>query len=114
MATIYLALMGRRGLRELDEHNLSKAEYAKARVAETAGLELVHAAPTFNEFAVRVPDSPEAALGRALERDCVGGFDLSATAPDLGAAVLVCVTELASRSSIDALVASLAGEGASR
>ena len=57
MATIYLTLMGRRGLRELAEHNLAKAEYAKQRVRETDGLELAFDAPTFNEFAVRVNPS---------------------------------------------------------
>ncbi len=108
MATIYLSLMGRSGLRKLAELNLAKAEFAKARVRETPGLELVHAAPSFNEFAVRVPDSAQAALARALAAGCVGGLDLAPYAPELGNAVLVCTTELASREAIERLVSSLA------
>ena len=112
MATIYLSLLGRVGLRKLAELNLAKAEYAKARVRDTAGVELVHAAATFNEFAVRVPDAPEAALARALEAGCVGGLDLTPYSPDLGNAVLVCTTEVASRAAIDRLVRALAGAAA--
>jgi glycine dehydrogenase subunit 1 len=114
MATVYLALMGRRGLRELAEHNLAKAEYAKARVRETPGIELEHSAATFNEFVVRVPDGARAALDRALERSCIGGFDLSQVDPDRSDSVLVCATELASREAIDRLVSALSNGGAAR
>jgi glycine dehydrogenase subunit 1 len=112
LATVYLALLGPRGLRRLAELNFSKAEYAKARVRATPGLALPLAAPTFNEFVVRVPDSAEAALARARERRIVGGLDLEPFAPELGPAVLVCTTELASRGAIDRLVAALAGRAA--
>ena len=109
MATVYLALLGRVGLRELAQHNLAKAEYAKARIRETPGLELAFDAPTFNEFTVRVPDEGAAALARARERGIVGGLDLAPTHPELAPALLVCTTELARREEIDALVAALAG-----
>ncbi len=109
MATVYLALLGRRGLRRLAEINLAKAEYAKARIRATPGLSLPLDRPTFNEFAVGVPDSAAAALDRALEQGAVGGLDLAPYAPELGPALLVCTTELASREAIDRLVAALAG-----
>ncbi len=108
MATIYLSLLGRRGLRELARLNLAKAEYARARVRAARGLRLPLAAPVFNEFVVGVPDAA-AALARARDAGLVGGLDLASFAPELGPAVLVCTTELASRASIDALVAAFAG-----
>ena len=108
-ATIYLSLLGRKGLRQLAEMNLAKAEYAKSRVRETPGVDLADDAPTFNEFAVRVPDSGEQALRRALDAGCVGGLDLGSQFPDRERQVLVCTTELSSRSGIDRLVAALAG-----
>jgi glycine dehydrogenase subunit 1 len=108
-ATIYLALLGRHGLRRLAEQNLAKAEYAKAQVARTKGLRLPLSAPTFNEFVVGVPDSAAAALARALEGGIVGGLDLAPYAEDVGPAVLVCTTELVSRTDIDRLVGALAG-----
>ncbi len=109
MATVYLALLGRQGLGGLARLNFAKAQYARQRVAETPGLSLPLAAPTFNEFVVGVPDDAASALARAEAAGLLGGLDLTRYAPDLGPAVLVCTTELASRTAIDRLVASLAG-----
>jgi glycine dehydrogenase subunit 1 len=111
MATIYLALHGRRGLRRLAEINLAKTEYARRRVRETPGLSLPLSAPGFNEFVVGVPDSAAMALERAYAAGIVGGLDLSAYQPELGPAVLVCTTEMASRTAIDRLLRALAGGG---
>jgi glycine dehydrogenase subunit 1 len=109
MATIYLSLLGPDGLRKLAEHNFAKAAYARRRVSETRGLSLTFAAPAFNEFVVRVPDSAARAQQRALDAGVVAGLDLATHYPELGPALLLCVTELASREQIDALVAALAG-----
>ena len=109
IATIYLSLLGRRGLRQLAEQNFAKAEYAKAQVRKTKGLSLPLLSPTFNEFVVGVEDGADAALARALEAGIVGGLDLAIDAPELGPAVLVCTTELSTRDAIDRLVAALAG-----
>ena len=111
MATIYLSLHGRRGLGELAETNLAKAEYLKGRVRETPGLTLPLEAPTFNEFVIGLDGPAADALARARARGLVGGLDLAAYAPELGPAVLVCATELARREDMDALVESLAGAG---
>jgi len=111
MATIYLALLGRVGLRKLAEMNLAKAEYAKARIRETPGLELVFSAPTFNEFAVRLGAPAEEALARARRAGIIAGLDLGAHAPELGSALLICTTELHGKESIDRLIGSLAGSG---
>jgi glycine dehydrogenase subunit 1 len=108
MATVYLALMGRRGLRKLAECNFAKAEYAKSRVRETPGLSLLFDVPSFNEFAVRVPDSADAALARALRAGAIGGFDLSRSDPELAPALLMCTTELCSAAAIDRTISALA------
>ena len=109
MATVYLALLGRHGLRQLAELNLSKAEYAKARVRETPGLSLPFDAPNFNEFVIGVADSGAAALERAQKAGIVGGLDLTGLTETPGPCVLVCTTELASRAAIDSLVSALGG-----
>jgi len=109
MATIYLALLGRVGLRKLAEMNLAKAQYAKAKIQETPGLELPLSAPTFNEFAVRLGTPAGEALARARRAGIIGGLDLGAHAPELGSALLICTTELNSKESIDRLIGILAG-----
>ncbi len=106
-ATIYLALLGRRGLRELARMNLAKAAYLRARVREAPGLRLPISAPGFNEVVVGVTGSAGHALERALDERIVGGLDLAPYASELGPAILVCTTELASRSAIDRLVKAL-------
>ena len=60
---------------------------------------------------VGVSGDAEAALGRALAAGIVGGLDLAPHAPELGGAVLVCTTELATRPAIDRLIGALAGGG---
>jgi glycine dehydrogenase subunit 1 len=110
MATIFLALHGKTGLRQLAERNLAKAEYAKARL-RAVGLTLPFAAPSFNEFVVRLREPAERALARARARGIVAGLGLARLAPELGDALLVCVTETASRPQIDELASVLAGEG---
>jgi glycine dehydrogenase subunit 1 len=109
MATIYLALLGRGGLRKLAETNLAKAQYAKAKIQETPGLELPLPAPTFNEFAVRLSGPAQETLARARRAGIIGGLDLRAHAPELGSALLICTTELNRKESIDRLIAILAG-----
>jgi glycine dehydrogenase subunit 1 len=111
MATIFLALHGKTGLRALAERNLAKAEYAKARL-RAAGLALPFAAPTFNEFVVQLREPAERALARARAQGVVAGLALTKFAPELGDALLVCVTETASRAQIDRLATLLAGERA--
>jgi glycine dehydrogenase subunit 1 len=108
MATIFLALHGKTGLRRLAERNLAKAEYAKARL-RAAGLALPLSAPTFNEFVVQLREPAHSALARARALGIVAGLDLAPHAPELGDALLVCVTETAPRAQIDQLVATLAG-----
>ena len=111
MATIYLALLGRVGLRKLAEMNLAKAEYAKARIRETSGLALAYSAPTFNELAVRLPLPASEALARAERAGIIAGLDLRPHLPELGPALLICTTELNGRESIDRLIGILAGGG---
>jgi glycine dehydrogenase subunit 1 len=109
MATIHLALLGRRGLTRLARRNLDKAEYAKNKVRETPGLSLPLAAPTFNEFVVGLSGPADAAQARARKAGCMAGLDLAPYAPELGPALLLCATEVVSRDAIDRLVTALAG-----
>ncbi len=104
MATIYLSLLGPHGLRTLARDNLARAHYARTRIAATPGVELVHPGPVFNEFAVRTDRPPAEILEEGASRGLLAGLDLEPHAPELGPALLVCTTELASRKEIDRLV----------
>lgn len=101
-ATIYMALMGREGLRETARLNHAKAEYLKGRLAAVGTLPFT--APTFNEFAW-IPKRPAAAVLAALgDAGMIGGLPLAGFAPGLENAVLTCATELNTREEIDRYV----------
>ncbi|MGH7804453.1 MAG: aminomethyl-transferring glycine dehydrogenase subunit GcvPA, partial [Candidatus Binatia bacterium] len=74
-ATTYLALAGRRGLREIAEQNAAKARYAQKLLVEHAGATPVFSAPFFNEFAVRLPDARKR-RERALDAGILAGLPL--------------------------------------
>jgi glycine dehydrogenase subunit 1 len=104
--TMYLALLGRRGLRELAESNLSLAAHARERLLR-AGLRPVYEAPCFNEFAVEVPGL-DAALERAHAEGIRPGLRLGRFDPARADQLLVCTTEMNDPDQIDRLAAVLA------
>jgi glycine dehydrogenase subunit 1 len=104
--TIYLALLGKRGLRELAENNLSLAVYARDCLAR-AGLRMPCSAPFFNEFPVEVRD-PGAALARARSEGIRPGLSLARFDPARPNQLLVCVTEMNDREQIARLAQVLA------
>ena len=103
MATIYLTIYGREGLKELAAQNLAKAAYAASAFAK-AGKVLFAGAPRFNEFVVQTKDDPHTINKRLLEKKMIGGFPLGWHYPELGNAQLWCCTELNSKEQIDAAV----------
>ncbi len=111
MATIYLSLMGKSGIREVAVQNLSKAEYAKQAITALDGFSIPFTGPTFNEFVVEAAEGAEAVLARLEKRGILGGIALGRYFSQMPNRFLVCVTEQNGREEIDALVAALAGGG---
>jgi len=107
MVTIFMTVYGKQGLRELAEHNLAKAAYLRG-LLEKAGAKPLFTGPTFNEFAVALPASAEAANAKLLKSHIIGGLALSKNYPELGDnAALWCATELTTKSQMDSAAASL-------
>ncbi len=101
MATIYMALLGKSGLREVASQNLAKAHYL-ADVLQAAGADRVFSGAFFNELVVRPgPLTASAVNDRALKAGIIGGLDVGRFYPELGNTLLVCATETVSRKSID-------------
>jgi len=107
MATIYLALLGKAGIREVAQQNLAKAEYAKGRLAALPGVTLPFSGPTFNEFVIETPQPAGAVLAELAERKILGGVALGRYDQGRQRQILVCVTEQNRRAEIDALAAAL-------
>ena len=103
-ATVYAALMGPEGLREVAELSASKAHYLADKLGE-AGFDLRYPeAPFLWEFAVELPDVKKA-NDALLENGIVGGLDLG------DGAMLVAVTEKRTKKELDAFVEVVSNAG---
>lgn len=109
MATIFMSLLGKQGLREMAEQNFSKAQYARNLISTVQGFSLAFESPTFNEFVVRSQKPVSDVLSQLEQAGILGGIPLGTDYPELADCFLVCVTELNQRIEIDALVAGLKG-----
>jgi glycine dehydrogenase subunit 1 len=101
VATIYLSLLGKKGLRALALHNLSKAAYAADKLAAAPGASLPFSGPRFNEFVVKMAAPVEDVLAALGEERIIGGLNLERFYPELSHHLLVCVTETVSKAAID-------------
>jgi glycine dehydrogenase subunit 1 len=109
MATIFLSVYGKEGIRELAEHNLAKASYAAQTLSAQPGTKLLFTgAPRFHEFVLQTEEAPAAWSQRLLENKIVGGIELSRWYPELRNATLWCATEVITRDQIDAAANALA------
>ena len=103
-STIYLAAMGKQGLRQVAELCYHKAHYAAAKIGELPGYSLPIDGPFFQEFVVQCPSAPADINKKLMEQNILGGLDVSERVPN---GMLLCVTEMSSRDDINALVAAL-------
>jgi glycine dehydrogenase subunit 1 len=102
MATIFLTVYGKEGIRELALHNLAKASYAAQQFAGVGGARLLFAnAPRFHEFVLQTSESPAQLNQQLLKQKIIGGLPLNRWYPELGNASLWCITELNTREQID-------------
>jgi glycine dehydrogenase subunit 1 len=107
MATIYMTIYGREGLKELAQQNLAKATYAAQEFCKKAKV-LFQGVPKFNEFVVQTQEDPIDINNRLLEKKLIGGLPLKRFYPELGNAALWCCTEMNSKDQIDTAVKAVA------
>jgi glycine cleavage system P protein (glycine dehydrogenase) subunit 1 len=107
-AAIYMAAMGKRGLRKVAELSYHKSHFAARLISEIEGYEVASNWPFFKEFVVRCR-GPVSGINELLldEYGIVGGYDLGQDYPSLANHMLVCVTEMNTRSDIEALAEGL-------
>jgi glycine dehydrogenase subunit 1 len=104
MATVFMSVYGKQGLRDLASQNLSKAHYLAGK------LPLRFTGPFFNEFVAntngRAADAINAEL---LRKKIIGGLPLERFYPELKGAVLLCCTEMVRRDQMDEVAAAFGG-----
>jgi glycine dehydrogenase subunit 1 len=110
-ATVYLSLMGKKGLREVAEQNTRKAHYACGKITSLKGYSQVYSAPFFNEFLVRCPQETSLINRKLEEARICGGLPMGRFYPDMRDCMLFCVTELNRKEEIDDLAELLHSAG---
>ncbi|HKA25248.1 MAG TPA: glycine dehydrogenase, partial [Candidatus Eisenbacteria bacterium] len=100
-ATVYLALLGKQGVREVAELCFQKTHYAAQRAREEAGLKLAYDAPFFREFVLELPVPAAQVCHLGRERGVLVGVDLGRFDPAWSRHLLVAVTEKRTKAEVD-------------
>jgi glycine dehydrogenase subunit 1 len=108
-ASVYLATMGPQGMREVAEQSLQKTAYARDKITALKGFTLALPGINFKEFAVTVPGDPAALNRKLLEKNILGGVDISPFYPELENTMLLAFTEQRTKAEIDTLVREMEG-----
>jgi len=96
--TIYMAIMGKQGLKEAASLSYSGAHYLCDELLKTGRFTLTYAQPFFNEFCVTYDGDVDALQSRLMENGILGGVKVS------DSCIMFAVTEQRSREEIDKLV----------
>ncbi|MGA2711707.1 MAG: aminomethyl-transferring glycine dehydrogenase subunit GcvPA [Bryobacteraceae bacterium] len=102
MATVFMELYGKQGLRELATQNLAKAHYLGSKIKP------LFSGPYFNEFVASPANASEEINRRLLDRRIIGGLPLRKFYPELGNAMLLCATEMTKRADMDTVAGAFA------
>jgi glycine dehydrogenase subunit 1 len=100
-AAIFMAVVGKNGLKELAQLNLDKAEYAKQLLSKIKGVEVKRSAPTFNEFTIHLPKDASQVVAAMMKKGFAAGFALGRYYPGMERYLLVAVTEKRTKEEID-------------
>jgi len=103
MATVFMTVYGKQGLRELAEQNLAKAHYLASKLRPR------FCGKFFNEFVVKVEGKTTDEMNKALlKKKIIGGLPLGRFYPELADSMLLCATEMSRRADMDAVAEVLA------
>jgi glycine dehydrogenase subunit 1 len=110
-ASIFLAVMGPQGMREVSQLCAQKTHYAAAQLAGGSRCGLRFAAPFFKEFVVRDKEGRvEQLIADAAVSGYLAGVPLARWYPELSDCFLVTVTEKRTKDEIDSLAQFLCAE----
>lgn len=109
MATIYLSLIGKTGLRKVADLCLQKSHYTAEKINTLPGYSLRFDTPFFKEFVVETPIDPGRIVRELAHRKIHAGLNLGRFPDlDLDDCLLIAVTERRTKEQIDRFVEALA------
>jgi glycine dehydrogenase subunit 1 len=106
-AAVYLAAVGKEGIKQIADINIANAHYLRRKIAALPGFTLQWDGVIFNEFVVQTKKEPAAIIQSLLTQKIHAGFDLSEWYPELGNALLICATETKTKDDLDRFINAL-------
>ncbi|MCG3138388.1 MAG: putative glycine dehydrogenase (decarboxylating) subunit 1 [Phycisphaerae bacterium] len=104
-ATVYMATMGRQGLRQVAQQCFDKAHYAARQIAQLPGYELAFPKQSFfKEFVIRTRHDVKKLLHHAQAHGVLAGVPLDCWFAEMNDCFMMTVTEKRTRAEIDRLV----------
>ncbi len=100
-ATIYMALMGAAGLRQIATSCANNTRALVAALTALPGIKTAFVTPHFHEAVLQLDRPVGPVLDALSQQGVLGGYDLGADYPELGNALLVCATEMRNAADIE-------------
>lgn len=107
-ATVYMALMGKEGIKEVATQSMTKTHYLAQEIAKIKGFELVYPQQTFfKEFVVKTPIPAAEIIEKALEHHIYAGVDMKIFGYEKQ--LMIAVTEKKTKADLDRFISVLKG-----
>ena len=100
-ATIYLALLGKTGLKDVANLCLQKSHYLYENIIKIDGFSKVTDNPFFKEFVIKTPIPAKDIIEKAKNKNIYAGIALDNFFPERTHELLIAVTEKRSREELD-------------
>ncbi len=101
MSVIYMALLGKEGMKDLAQTNFKKAEFTRQELEKIEGVEVKRSAPTFNEFTLCLSKDASIVVNAMIKRGFAAGFPLGRYYDDMDNYMIVAVTEKRTKQEIE-------------
>ncbi|MFP4527194.1 MAG: aminomethyl-transferring glycine dehydrogenase subunit GcvPA [Candidatus Kapaibacterium sp.] len=99
-ATVYMAAMGKEGIREVAEQSFNRAHYLAEKISEIPGFKIAIDKPFFCEFLVETPVPAKEIIEKLSQKGILAGIDTSRF-EDCKKGLLVAATEKRTREEMD-------------
>lgn len=103
-AAIYMATLGKNGIKEVSKQCIEKSHYAYNKLIESGKYKPVFNKPFFNEFIIKTDKCSCEINNILLQNNILGGYNLGKQYPQYENSIMLCVTEKRTKQEIDKLV----------
>lgn len=110
-ATIYMCVMGKKGIKEVAVQSTSKAHYLYNKLVESGKFKPLNDKPFFKEFTLIYDGDVDELNKKVKEAGFIGGFKTERYYKDLKGAVTLAVTEKRTKEEMDSFVKVMTGGG---